>query len=140
MVIGTIIGAVKDAPEDALTTVEFGARPPLTLLETVVPGGVYKARPLNGIWATAPYLHNGSVPNLYQLLLPAEDRDATFTVGSRQFDPKHVGYRTDAPGVFTFRARDENGETIPGNSNAGHEYGELSEQERWELVEYLKTL
>jgi mono/diheme cytochrome c family protein len=98
----------------------------------------YKARPLNGIWATGPYLHNGSVPNLYQLLLPSDQRAATFNVGSREFDPKHVGFRFDA-GPFQFDT------SLPGNSNKGHEgrpYGtdRLTDEERWQLVEYLKTL
>jgi mono/diheme cytochrome c family protein len=98
----------------------------------------YKARPLNGIWATGPYLHNGSVPNLYQLLLPSDQRAASFSVGSREFDPKHVGFRSDA-GPFQFDT------SLPGNSNKGHEgrpYGtdRLTDEERWQLVEYLKTL
>lgn len=98
----------------------------------------YKARPLNGIWATGPYLHNGSVPNLYQLLLPSDQRAASFMVGSREFDPKHVGFRSDV-GSFQFDT------SRLGNSNKGHEgrpYGtdSLTEEERWQLVEYLKTL
>ncbi|MCG5053631.1 MAG: hypothetical protein KA712_11775 [Myxococcales bacterium] len=139
---------------------------------------VYKARPLNGIWATAPYLHNGSVPNLYELFLPscAEGppadpgtpcRSRSFTVGSRRFDPVKVGFETPSatkrPALFVFDA------TLPGNSNAGHEYAAgvtpvmeldpegrpargpdgaprlawlppISEDDRWALVEYLKTL
>jgi mono/diheme cytochrome c family protein len=47
----------------------------------------YKSRPLDGVWATAPFLHNGSVPTLYDLLLPADRRPKTFRVGTRQFDP-----------------------------------------------------
>ena len=102
----------------------------------------YKARPLNGIWTGAPYLHNGSVPNLYQLLLPAEKRDKTFYIGSWEYDPVDVGYVTDpAPGAFLFDT------TLPGNSNTGHEYGTgydgqpaLSEQDIRNLVEYMKTL
>ena len=102
----------------------------------------YKARPLNGIWAGAPYLHNGSVPNLYQLLLPASDRDKGFFIGSWEFDPVRVGYVSDRrPGSFLFNT------TLPGNSNAGHEYGTgtdglpaLTEEEIWALVEYMKTL
>jgi mono/diheme cytochrome c family protein len=87
---------------------------------------VYKARPLNGIWATAPYLHNGSVPNLYELLLPscAPDeqsegpcRAASFHVGSREFDPVKVGFDTTAQaGSYVFDT------SLPGNSHAGHEY------------------
>ncbi|HEX2257908.1 MAG TPA: di-heme-cytochrome C peroxidase [Afifellaceae bacterium] len=120
----------------------------------------YKARPLNGIWATAPYLHNGSVPTLYDLLLPArlrnvvtetetaaaiigETRPERFGVGSRHFDPDKVGFVT-APEVnpFLFEVRREDGSPIPGNFNSGHDYGnaELSEEERRALVEYMKTL
>ncbi len=50
-------------------------------------GAKYKGRPLNGIWATAPYLHNGSVPNLDALLQPAAKRPASFSIGVRTFDP-----------------------------------------------------
>ncbi len=102
----------------------------------------YKARPLNGIWSAAPYLHNGSVPNLYQLLLPADERDKSFYIGSWEFDPVNVGYITnDLPGAFLFDT------TLPGNSNAGHEYGtgydglpRLEETEIHALVEYMKSL
>ena len=104
----------------------------------------YKARPLTGIWATAPYLHNGSVPTLYDLLLPEAERPATFQVGSREFDPRKVGYRSDggAGNRFLFTTRDPQGRPLPGNSNLGHDYGNatLSEADRWALVEYLKTL
>ncbi len=48
----------------------------------------YKARPLDGIWATAPYLHNGSVPTLADLLKAPDERPKTFRVGSREFDPR----------------------------------------------------
>ena len=51
-----------------------------------------QSRVLNGIWATAPYLHNGSVPNLWELFKPARDRRTNFMVGSPVFDPKNVGY------------------------------------------------
>ena len=99
---------------------------------------VYKARPLDGIWATAPYLHNGSVPNLYELLLPASKRSKEFWVGSSEFDPKLVGFRTEnAPGTTKFDT------TLPGNSNAGHDmYGnnDFTEEQRLELLEYLKSL
>lgn len=96
----------------------------------------YKAAPLAGIWATAPYLHNGSVPNLFELLLPASQRSDTFFVGSREFDTEKVG----------FEAEQSDGTTLfdtskPGNSNAGHDmYGEFTDEERWQMVEYLKSL
>jgi hypothetical protein len=97
----------------------------------------YKARPLNGIWATAPYLHNGSVPNLAQLLLPPSQRMQQFAVGSREYDPINVGFVTaPSPGSYLYDT------TMPGNSNAGHDYGtaELTDTQRLELLEYLKTL
>jgi hypothetical protein len=110
----------------------------------------YRARPLGGIWATPPFLHNGSVPNLYQMLLPADRRDKTFYAGSREFDPMNVGYRTAKfAGGFEFRS-DQPNDPHPGNSNAGHEFRntpgkgvigpELSDEERWSIIEYLKTL
>lgn len=120
----------------------------------------YKARPLNGVWAMAPYLHNGSVPTLYDLLQPARLapltansgapanasgawRPETFHVGSRVFDPAKVGFRTDrdAPGaVFEFNVRVDGVEVL-GNSNAGHTYGTaLEEDERLALIEFLKSL
>ncbi len=105
----------------------------------------YKARPLDGIWATPPYLHNGSVPTLYHLLLPATKRPPSFWVGSRDYDPVHVGYVwKDKPQgrAFPFVAVDPSGNPVDGNSNAGHEYGanEMEEPDRMALLEYLKTL
>ncbi|PTR14379.1 hypothetical protein C8R31_10651 [Nitrosospira sp. Nsp2] len=98
----------------------------------------YKARPLDGIWATAPYLHNGSIPNLYQLLLPAKDRVTKFFVATREFDLVNVGFTTGRQhGAFEFDT------SLPGNSNAGHDsYGtdSLTNDQRFQLVEYLKTL
>lgn len=115
----------------------------------------YKARSLNGIWATAPYLHNGSVPSIYDLLLPSKRagdpegnyRPNEFMVGSREFDPVKIGFRTEGYDGFNFRA------IRTGDLNTGHEYGAsptaqpdgtvlpaLSEEERWDLVEYIKTL
>jgi hypothetical protein len=106
----------------------------------------YKARPLDGIWATAPYLHNGSVPTLWHLLLPASQRPTNFWLGSREYDPVAVGYVWDKKPVgqsFEFRSVDANGKIINGNGNGGHEYGvqRLSQGDnRKALVEYLKTL
>jgi len=107
----------------------------------------YKARSLNGIWATAPYLHNGSVPNLWSLLLPAEERPTEFCVGNREFDPVNVGFNTE--GCDKTDPKDKRRFTVEplGNHNTGHEYGtgkdgkdKLTEQERWDLIEYIKTL
>jgi mono/diheme cytochrome c family protein len=104
----------------------------------------YKARPLTGIWATAPYLHNGSVPTLYDLLLPPDKRPELFWIGSREFDPAKVGFVTapSAENSFLFRTRDVDGRMIDGNSNVGHDYGsaQLTEDDRQALIAYLKTL
>lgn len=114
----------------------------------------YRARPLNGVWATAPYLHNGSVPTLRTLLMPQAQRPATFCVGSRQFDPRDVGLAPEAlpcaSGLTTFDT------TELANSNRGHSFEGtetdvkklpagvvgrgLSPAERDDLIEYLKTL
>jgi hypothetical protein len=104
----------------------------------------YKARPLTGIWATAPYLHNGSVPTLYDLLLPEGDRPRSFYTGTREFDPVKAGYVTaqGPDNTFLFETHDSNGRPIDGNSNSGHDYGNasFSDEDRRALVEYLKTL
>jgi hypothetical protein len=96
----------------------------------------YRARPLDGIWATAPYLHNGSVPTLADLLLPAAQRPKTFYVGDCEIDPVKVGcVATAAPGAFLLDT------TKKGNWNVGHEFGtSLSEADRAALLEYLKSL
>jgi hypothetical protein len=97
---------------------------------------------LYGIWAAAPYLHNGSVPNLAELLRWPENRAPSFMIGSRKYDADNVGYiTTETPfkdGTLTVGAGAQ-----PGNSNAGHKYPrdrELDENERKALLEYLKTL
>ena len=99
----------------------------------------YKARPLNGIWATAPYLHNGSVRTLRQLLLPADQREKVFKMGSRAFDPEDIGFASE--GASTLDT------SLPGNANTGHDgpiYGNdifAREPERLDaILEYLKTL
>jgi len=106
----------------------------------------YKARPLAGVWATPPFLHNGSVPTIYQLLSPQDERSPTFYKGTFEYDPRHLGYQTAAfPNAFLFDTR------ITGNHNSGHEFraGQrgngvigrgLLPQERWALLEYLKVL
>jgi hypothetical protein len=103
----------------------------------------YKGRPLGGIWATAPYLHNGSVRSLHQLLLPPAKRATSFAVGSKIFDPEEVGF-VAGPGKppFVFNVFDTSGRAIAGNSNAGHDYGNagFSNEDRKALVEYMKSL
>jgi mono/diheme cytochrome c family protein len=119
----------------------------------------YKARPLDGIWATAPFLHNGSVPTLWALLSPYDERPKSFWLGNREFDPVKVGYRTEqVPGGFKLVAAtvDARGNVVPvrGNWNGGHLFDvatphnrgkgiigrPLTPAERRALVEYLKSL
>jgi hypothetical protein len=100
----------------------------------------YESRVLQGVWAAAPYLHNGSVPTLADLLKPAKDRPKTFKVGSR-YDTTLIGldrdqgnskYEVDTTGC---------GNRDSGNSRCGHEYGTaLSDARKRALLEYLKTL
>jgi len=107
---------------------------------------IYKARPLSGVWAVAPYLHNGSVPNLYLLLSPKSDRPQAFWMGSKEFDPVKVGYDIGRMSGATFYDT-----SMPGNSNSGHEFKDgprgngvigplLSPDERMQIIEYLKSL
>jgi hypothetical protein len=107
-------------------SIKHGDYDPDTTANPVASLKSYKARPLNGIWATAPYLHNGSVPTLYDLLLskrrPGDPQDGEyrpdeFEVGSREFDPVKVGLKSTGYGGFAFKT------DIDGNSNAGHDYG-----------------
>jgi hypothetical protein len=95
----------------------------------------YVARSLVGIWATAPYLHNGSVPTLADLLLPPNKRPARFWIGSGEFDREKVGYQSVEGDRFLFDAAQV------GNSNAGHLFGtEFSTTEKRDLLEFLKSL
>ena len=122
-------------------------------------GAGYIARPLEGIWASAPYFHNGSVPSLYETLLPSSQRSKSFWVGSRKFDPQKVGIDTSVTNTGSqFLVFESDGTLIPGNSNAGHEghganetegftqtfengtWRDFTEIERYELVEYMKWL
>lgn len=111
-------------------------RQPQHVFETDPDARNYKARPLNGLWASAPYLHNGSVPTVYDLLQPPPLRPAQFEVGTQDFDPEHLGLAT-AAGEYTstFDTR------LYGNGNQGHDIAtHLPEQEKMALIEFLKTL
>jgi mono/diheme cytochrome c family protein len=100
---------------------------------------VYEARVLQGIWAAAPYLHNGSVPSLEELLKPAPQRVKQFKVGPA-YDTRAVGLASEqatASTLTTTGCEDRNS----GNSNCGHDYGtHLPADEKAALLEYLKTL
>ena len=110
----------------------------------------YVAPPLTGIWCRAPYLHNGSVPTLSDMLRPVEERPVSFfNGGDTGYDFDRVGLpyeeekrpdgeragRRGSESQFPFSTKD------PGNSNSGHEFGvDLSAEERRALLEYLKQL
>lgn len=103
--------------------------------------GGYMALPLDGIWARAPYLHNGSVPTMYALL--TGDRPAKFQRGNIAYDQEHMGFSV-APGPFTA----EFDTTRSGNSNVGHDTPAFNGNVDWahepgklnDLLSYLKTL
>lgn len=100
----------------------------------------YANMPLDGVWLRSPFLHNGSVPTLADLLEPVENRPKQFYRGYDVFDQVRLGFMTDV--------KEENGikffyydTTQPGNGNAGHLYGTaLSADEKKALVEYIKKL
>jgi hypothetical protein len=131
----------KDAAAEANRRVkQLGIdRPPM--VETQNPYG-YVSPPLDGIWLRAPYLHNGSVPTLDDLLKPPDQRPITFVRGLELIDLVKGGYSAPpckpqdyaGPG-FCYDTQFE------GNHNRGHQYGTaLTEAERHALVHYLLTL
>ena len=99
----------------------------------------YANVPIDGIWARAPYLHNGSVPNLWSLLQPPSDRPVSFYRGYDVYDSKDVGFVSD--GAEARRVGFLVDTLTPGNGNQGHLYGvSLKDADKWDLIEYLKTL
>lgn len=100
----------------------------------------YESRVMKGIWAVAPYLHNGSVPTLADLLKPAAERPASFKVGVN-YDIENVGLAKDQPGLNSTYTADDCSKRDSGNSRCGHEFGvKLSADEKKALLEYLKSL
>jgi RoxA-like, cytochrome c-like len=100
----------------------------------------YANHPLDGIWLRGPYLHNGSVPTLRDLLKPVAERPAIFYRGNDVYDARNLGFvSTEAQRgdryFFKFDTHDR------GNGNGGHLYGiDLSDRDKDALLEYLKTL
>lgn len=127
----------------------------------------YKARPLNGVWATPPFLHNGAAPSVFALLSPVSQRPKAFELGRREFDPVCLGYQLTAraatigtaaavcldpaAGAAESRLTDLSkfDAAKPGNLNIGHEFSDearpgvvgraLSVEERLAVIEFLKT-
>jgi len=106
----------------------------------------YKSRPLHGIWATPPFLHNGSVRTVYQMISPRTERESWFWSGTKEYDPVDLGYRSlPVPGAVKFDTR------VTGNDNTGHEFRAgcqsngvigpyLKPEERRQIIEYLKVM
>ncbi|MET4519728.1 di-heme-cytochrome C peroxidase [Bradyrhizobium sp. I1.7.5] len=104
------------------------------------PKNAYEARVLQGIWAAAPYLHNGSVPTLAELLKPSAQRKSQFSVG-RKYDIEDVGLAAVQGQPSETRSVTDCSDIHSGNSRCGHEYGtSLSDEDKKALLEYLKTL
>jgi len=110
----------------------------------------YQAPPLDGIWATAPYLHNGSVPTVYNLL-NSKTRPRLFTRSYRtdldSYDARKLGWKVEELKEMPLRklppieARKIYDTSKPGRGNGGHTFGDhLTEEERLAVIEYLKTL
>ena len=96
--------------------------------------------PLDGNWLRAPYLHNGSVPTMRDLLEPPDKRPKEFYRGYNVFDQKNVGFVSNiaSEGNQQFFRFDT---SLPGNSNSGHVYGtNLSAEDKDALVEFMKRL
>ena len=113
-------------------------------------GGGYQAPPLVGVWATAPYFHNGSVPTVLDVLT-SETRPAIFTRSFRGEEEDYDTHRLGLKVVVLDRAPDSTLPSIerrkvydttqPGRGNGGHPFGDLlTEDERMGVIEYLKTL
>jgi mono/diheme cytochrome c family protein len=109
----------------------------------------YQAPPLDGVWATAPYLHNGAAPTLYDVL-NSKSRPRIFTrsyrTELRDYDAVKVGWKVQElnrvpAGLSPLERRKIYDTTQRGRSNRGHSFGdELTEAERWAVIEYLKKL
>ncbi len=98
----------------------------------------YASVPLDGIWLRGPYLHNGSVPSLTELLEPVESRPKLFYRGYDVYDQEKMGFIASGEDAERFGFRYDT--AVPGNSNQGHEYGTgLDPELKKALVEYLKT-
>ncbi|WP_150526658.1 hypothetical protein [Roseibium sediminis] len=124
---------------DAVASTPYGK------IVSAKPTGQYAAPPLSGIWASAPYLHNGSVPSLWQLLTPS-DRLEIFKIGGHALDFSKVGLRHtengDYPEAYAPFSEPVWYETHrSGQSNGGHNQGiNLKADDKLDLIEFLKLL
>jgi hypothetical protein len=140
-ILHVAIEKVNQTPEEAIKM--HGYRELPVPFPSDVPH--YKAAPREGVWATPPFMHNGSVPNLYEMLVPAGQRTKKFYLG-REFDPVKVGVDTSGKsGTYLVDT------ALVGSSNSGHSFENgprgngiigplLTDAERWAIVEYLKSI
>jgi hypothetical protein len=140
-ILNTAISKVKLTDEETVKMHGYRELP----VPRASPVPHYKAAPRDGVWATPPFMHNGSVPNLYEMLLPAAQRTKKFYLG-HDFDPVKVGVDTSGKsGTYMVDT------SLVGSSNAGHSFEDaprgngvigplLTDDERWALVEYLKSI
>ncbi|MGB7750471.1 MAG: di-heme-cytochrome C peroxidase [Candidatus Acidiferrales bacterium] len=141
MILRTALSKIDQTPEQAVEMHGYRELP----VPRPSPVPHYKAAPRDGVWATPPFMHNGSVPNLYEMLVPAAQRTKKFYLG-RDFDPVKVGVDTSGKsGTYMVDT------TLIGSSNRGHSFENaplgngvigplLTEEERWAIVEYLKSI
>jgi RoxA-like, cytochrome c-like len=110
----------------------------------------YQAPPLDGVWATAPYFHNGAVPTVYHVL-NSKARPKIYTrsfgTNAEDYDAAKLGWKVtilDAPAdrsLPPIERRKIYDTTQPGRGNGGHTFGDhLTDKERMAVIEYLKTL
>jgi mono/diheme cytochrome c family protein len=135
--------------QEKLRRAELRQQPGATGYQFRDPVG-YQAPPLDGIWATAPYFHNGSVPTVYHVLKSkARPRIYTrsFRTGKEDYDPVKLGWKVKVlskgpdPKLPAIERRKVYDTRRPGRSNGGHTFGDkLTEAERRAVIEYLKTL
>jgi hypothetical protein len=110
----------------------------------------YQAPPLDGVWATAPYFHNGSMPTVYHVLnSKARPKIYTrsFRTDAEAYDPVKLGWKVQVlergpdPQLPAIERRKVYDTSQPGRGNGGHTFGDdLTEEERMAVIEYLKTL
>jgi len=99
----------------------------------------YANQPLDGAWARAPYLHNGSVPTMWDLLSDPKERPKKFYRGYNVYDKKNMGFITSGDEAVQVGSLYDTG--LKGNGNEGHLWGvNLTSDQKWDLLEYMKTL
>lgn len=143
-VIATLKGEAPPSPEAAAIQMQLeflrDALPSTTDLQAIKSSCKYEARVLDGIWAAAPYLHNGSVPTLADLLNKPEDRPASFTPGPN-YDLDKVGMATEQTAFGHVIETTGCDDLDSGNSRCGHDWGtDLSQDDKQALLEYLKSI